>query len=94
MYVMYRIARQIMHHSVLLLCSRFCVYVMIEGEREKDKTLCIPFTKRNKRKKSKGIRSVTGMLVTGSSPCLTLVMKVERSLLESVFGASKFIRIG
>eukprot|EP00983_Pelagomonas_calceolata_P039690 1137295-Pelagomonas_calceolata.AAC.1 len=49
---------------------------------------CIPFTKRNKRKRSKGIRRVTS-----SSPCLILVMRVERSLLKSASGASKFLSV-
>eukprot|EP00983_Pelagomonas_calceolata_P129039 1161572-Pelagomonas_calceolata.AAC.4 len=39
---------------------------------------CIPFTKRNKRNKSMGIRRVTS-----SSPCLILLTRVERSLLKS-----------
>eukprot|EP00983_Pelagomonas_calceolata_P010496 340308-Pelagomonas_calceolata.AAC.1 len=52
------------------------------------KAPCIPFTKRNKTSKSMGIRRVTS-----SSPCLILSMRVERSLLESVPGASKFISI-
>eukprot|EP00983_Pelagomonas_calceolata_P128299 1161497-Pelagomonas_calceolata.AAC.12 len=43
---------------------------------------CILFTKRNKRSKSMGIRRVTS-----SIPCLILVMRVERSLLESSSGA-------
>eukprot|EP00983_Pelagomonas_calceolata_P054295 1143639-Pelagomonas_calceolata.AAC.1 len=31
--------------------------------------------------------------VTGSSPCLILVMRIERSLPQSVSGASKFISV-
>eukprot|EP00983_Pelagomonas_calceolata_P068809 1150096-Pelagomonas_calceolata.AAC.2 len=46
---------------------------------------CIPFTKRNKRKKSLGITRVTS-----SSPCLILVTRVEWSLLRSASGARKF----
>eukprot|EP00983_Pelagomonas_calceolata_P074108 1152412-Pelagomonas_calceolata.AAC.1 len=49
---------------------------------------CIPFTKSNKRKKSVRIRRVTS-----SSPCLVLLIRVERSLLESASGARKFISI-
>eukprot|EP00983_Pelagomonas_calceolata_P043921 1139084-Pelagomonas_calceolata.AAC.2 len=45
---------------------------------------CNLFTKRNKRKKSMGVRRVTS-----SSPCLIMLMRVERSLFESSFGASK-----
>eukprot|EP00983_Pelagomonas_calceolata_P056618 1144675-Pelagomonas_calceolata.AAC.1 len=46
---------------------------------------CIPFviTKSNKRKKSVRTRRVTS-----SSPCLILLMRVERSLLENEPGAS------
>eukprot|EP00983_Pelagomonas_calceolata_P081175 1155459-Pelagomonas_calceolata.AAC.2 len=44
---------------------------------------CIPFTKSDKRKKSVRIRRVTS-----SSPCLILLMRVERSLLKSAPGAS------
>eukprot|EP00983_Pelagomonas_calceolata_P061287 1146778-Pelagomonas_calceolata.AAC.1 len=43
----------------------------------------IPFTKRSKRKKSMGIRKVTS-----SSPCLFLVVGIERSLLKSAPGVS------
>eukprot|EP00983_Pelagomonas_calceolata_P125784 1161236-Pelagomonas_calceolata.AAC.2 len=46
---------------------------------------CIPFTKRNKRKKSMGIRRVTS-----SSPCPISVARVERSLLKNSSGANKF----
>eukprot|EP00983_Pelagomonas_calceolata_P069570 1150410-Pelagomonas_calceolata.AAC.4 len=46
---------------------------------------CIPFTKSNKRKMSVRIRRVTS-----SSPCLILLMRVERSILDSAPGASKF----
>eukprot|EP00983_Pelagomonas_calceolata_P102717 1158838-Pelagomonas_calceolata.AAC.11 len=49
---------------------------------------CIPFTKRNKRRKSMGIRRVTS-----SSPCLILVTRVEKGLLKSASGASKFISV-
>eukprot|EP00983_Pelagomonas_calceolata_P002334 79081-Pelagomonas_calceolata.AAC.1 len=51
---------------------------------------CIPFTnlKSNKRKKSVRIRRVTS-----NSPSLILLMRVERSLLESAPGASKFVSI-
>eukprot|EP00983_Pelagomonas_calceolata_P071737 1151385-Pelagomonas_calceolata.AAC.1 len=52
---------------------------------------CIPFTKRNKRKKSMGIRRVTN-----SSLCLILVTRVERtprSLLKSASGAREFISL-
>eukprot|EP00983_Pelagomonas_calceolata_P079046 1154513-Pelagomonas_calceolata.AAC.1 len=49
---------------------------------------CIPFTKRNKTKKSMGIRRVTG-----SSPCLILVTRVERGLLKSASGARKCISV-
>eukprot|EP00983_Pelagomonas_calceolata_P022311 701886-Pelagomonas_calceolata.AAC.1 len=38
--------------------------------------------------KSMGIR-----MVTSSSPCLILVTRIERSLLKSASGASKFIRV-
>eukprot|EP00983_Pelagomonas_calceolata_P071734 1151380-Pelagomonas_calceolata.AAC.1 len=50
--------------------------------------LCILFTKRSKRKKSMGIRRVSS-----SSPCLIFVTRVERSLLKSVSGASKFTSV-
>eukprot|EP00983_Pelagomonas_calceolata_P055408 1144135-Pelagomonas_calceolata.AAC.1 len=49
---------------------------------------CIPFTKRNKRRKSMGIRRVTSR-----SPCLILMTRVERSLFKSTSGARKFISI-
>eukprot|EP00983_Pelagomonas_calceolata_P083197 1156108-Pelagomonas_calceolata.AAC.11 len=52
------------------------------------KATCIPFTKRNKCIVSVGIR-----WVTSSSPCLILLMRVERSLLESSSSASKFVSI-
>eukprot|EP00983_Pelagomonas_calceolata_P044407 1139285-Pelagomonas_calceolata.AAC.2 len=44
--------------------------------------------KKNEKRRSMGIRRVTS-----NTPWLTLVMGVERSLLMSVFGASKFISI-
>eukprot|EP00983_Pelagomonas_calceolata_P104918 1159077-Pelagomonas_calceolata.AAC.4 len=60
------------------------------------KAPCIPSTKRIKNrspsreeKKQSGIRRVTSS--TTSSPCLILVMRVERSLLKSASGASKLI---
>eukprot|EP00983_Pelagomonas_calceolata_P077117 1153728-Pelagomonas_calceolata.AAC.2 len=60
-----------------------------KGKRKpRAETPCIPFTKRNKRKQSMGIRRATS-----SSPCLILVMRFERSLLESVSSASKFISV-
>eukprot|EP00983_Pelagomonas_calceolata_P010962 354713-Pelagomonas_calceolata.AAC.2 len=43
---------------------------------------------RNKRKKAMRIRRITS-----SSPCLILVMKVERSLLKSASGARKFLGV-
>eukprot|EP00983_Pelagomonas_calceolata_P019082 599765-Pelagomonas_calceolata.AAC.1 len=49
---------------------------------------CIPFTKRNKRKKSMGIRRVAS-----SSPCLILVTRVERSPLKGASGARKFTSV-
>eukprot|EP00983_Pelagomonas_calceolata_P119706 1160630-Pelagomonas_calceolata.AAC.7 len=49
---------------------------------------CIPFIKRNKRKKSMGIRRVTSRI-----PCLISVMRVEISVLKSATGASKFISV-
>eukprot|EP00983_Pelagomonas_calceolata_P096347 1158119-Pelagomonas_calceolata.AAC.1 len=49
--------------------------------------LCVPFTKRKKRKKSLEIRRVTS-----SSPCLILVTRVERRLLKSTSGARKFFK--
>eukprot|EP00983_Pelagomonas_calceolata_P126966 1161353-Pelagomonas_calceolata.AAC.3 len=45
---------------------------------------CIPFTKRNKRKKSMGIRRFTS-----HSPSLVLVMRIERSVLRSASGTGK-----
>eukprot|EP00983_Pelagomonas_calceolata_P065013 1148403-Pelagomonas_calceolata.AAC.3 len=49
---------------------------------------CISFTKRNKRKKSTGIRRGSS-----SSPCLILVTRVVRSLLINASGASKFLSV-
>eukprot|EP00983_Pelagomonas_calceolata_P062514 1147332-Pelagomonas_calceolata.AAC.3 len=46
---------------------------------------CIPFTKRT-RKESMGIRRVTS-----SSPSLTSVTRIERSLLQRVYDACKSI---
>eukprot|EP00983_Pelagomonas_calceolata_P020830 654890-Pelagomonas_calceolata.AAC.1 len=55
-----------------------------KGKRiPKAETLRTLFTKRNKRKKSTRIKRVTS-----SIPCLTLVMRVERSLFKSASGAS------
>eukprot|EP00983_Pelagomonas_calceolata_P026559 833126-Pelagomonas_calceolata.AAC.14 len=59
-----------------------------EERTPRAKAQCIPFTKRNKRKKSMGISRVTS-----SSPCLILVMRVYRSLLKSGPGAGKFIGV-
>eukprot|EP00983_Pelagomonas_calceolata_P081066 1155413-Pelagomonas_calceolata.AAC.1 len=49
---------------------------------------CIPFTDRNKRKKSMGIKRVTS-----SNPCLVSMMGVEISLLKSASGANNFISV-
>eukprot|EP00983_Pelagomonas_calceolata_P032438 1017626-Pelagomonas_calceolata.AAC.1 len=58
----------------------------VEKRIPRAKAPSVPFTKKSKRKKSMGI-----MRVTSSSPCLILVMRVERSLFKSASGASKFI---
>eukprot|EP00983_Pelagomonas_calceolata_P057271 1144997-Pelagomonas_calceolata.AAC.6 len=59
-----------------------------EKRKPRAEAPCIPFTTRNKRNESMGIRRVTS-----SSPCLILVARVERSLLKSVSGARKFISV-
>eukprot|EP00983_Pelagomonas_calceolata_P127367 1161396-Pelagomonas_calceolata.AAC.2 len=58
-----------------------------EKRMPRAKALCIPFTKRSKKKKSMGIRRVA------SSSSSILVIRVERSLLKSASVANKFISV-